>query len=181
MKPSTVDAYIAEQPEDRRDALRKVRRILRESLAPGFEEGILYGMPSWYVPLSRHPDTYNGQPLTVASLASQKSHMAIYLHAVYGDAALRSSFEAGWEESGKKLDMGKSCLRFRKLDDLALDVIADTLRRLSVDAFVATHEEGRASAKKKPGAAKATRTEAAARPRAGDQKSAATGTRKPRA
>jgi uncharacterized protein DUF1801 len=97
-------------------------------------------MICYVVPLERYPSTYNGQPLTVASLASQKRHMALYLLGVYGDQGNQAWLKDRWAASGKKLDMGKSCLRFRSLEDLALDVVGDAIARTSVDALIDQHE-----------------------------------------
>jgi hypothetical protein len=102
-----------------------------------------FGMISWVVPASRLPATYNGQPLALASLASQKQHMALYLLSVYGDAALAAWFRAAYLAAGKQLDMGKSCVRFRTVDALALDVIGEALSRVPVDAYVAAYEAAR--------------------------------------
>jgi hypothetical protein len=136
----TIEDYLAELPDDRREVLGVVRRVVLDHLPAGFEEVMQYGMISYVVPLERYPDTYNGQPLTLASVANQKRHMAIYLLGVYGDESSRSWLEARWQAAGKKLDMGKSCLRFRRLDDLALDVVGEAIARLPLDEFVAVYE-----------------------------------------
>ena len=140
----TVDQYLAELPEDRREAIATVRRLVLDNLPAGFEEGMQYGMISYVVPLERYPDTYNGEALAVASLANQKRHMAIYLMGVYGDDGNQAWLRERWAATGKKLDMGKSCLRFRKLDDLALDVLAEAIARTSVDDLIAAYERSRA-------------------------------------
>ena len=154
----TVDDYIDSLPEDRRIAIRAVREAVNSKLPPGYEEGIVYDMISWFVPWTRLAETYNNQPLCVASLGAQKNHMALYLMSVYGDDKLQAWFEKAYKASGKKLDMGKSCVRFKKLDDLALDVIGDAIAKVPVDTFVARYEEARANTaggKKAAGAAKA--------------------------
>lgn len=139
-RPTTVEAYLGELPEDRRSALTRVRNVIRKHLPRGFEEIMQYGMISYVVPLSRYPDTYNGQALTLASLASQKSHMAVYLMGVYDNPELRAWFESAYAKSGKKLDAGKSCVRFKKLDDLALDAVAGAIERVSVADLIALSE-----------------------------------------
>ena len=144
---ATVDGYLAKLPADRREAIAKVREVVSDNLPDGFEEGVQYGMISWYVPLARYPDTYNGQPLAIASLASQKGHMALYLLGVYGDEALAAWFRDAFAKAGKKLDMGKSCVRFKSLDALPLDVIGEVIRRVPLDAFLAKYEEVRAATK----------------------------------
>lgn len=144
---ATVKEYLASLPDDRRKAMTEVRKVIRKNLAKGFEEGMQFGMIGYCVPLSRYPDTYNGQPLGVVALASQKSHMSLYLMCVYSDSKLERAFLEGWKASGKKLNMGKSCVRFKKLDDLALDVIAETLSKVTVDDFLAQYEAVRANTK----------------------------------
>jgi uncharacterized protein YdhG (YjbR/CyaY superfamily) len=144
----TVDEYYASLPPDRRAALTTLRDTINAALPPGYAEGMGYGMPGWYVPLSRFPNTYNGQPLALAGLASQKQYMALYLMTVYGDPATDRWFRAAFKAAGKKLDMGKSCVRFKKLEDLPLDVIAQTIARVSVDDYCARVEAVMGSARK---------------------------------
>jgi hypothetical protein len=152
----TVDDYIDSLPEDRRIAIRAVREAVNAKLPPGFEEGIVYNMISWFVPFTRLAETYNDQPLCLASLGAQKSHMALYMMSVYGDDKLRTWFEKAFKASGKKLDMGKSCVRFKKLEDLPLDVISEAISKVSVDAYVDSYEKVRANTKTgKKAAAKA--------------------------
>jgi hypothetical protein len=115
-----------------------------------------FGMIGYFVPLSRHPETYNGKPLCFAALSSQKAYMSLYLMSVYGDAEVRSWFERAYRASGKKLDMGKSCVRFKAVDDLALDVIGEAIGKLGVDRFIAAYEASRTAARQKPSARKTT-------------------------
>lgn len=138
----TVDAYLSELPDDRRAAIAAVRAVILEHLPPGFEEGMQYGMIGYHVPLERFPDTYNGQPLAAAALASQKRHMALYLMGVYGDEDSR--FREQWQAAGEKLDMGKSCVRFRRLDDVPLEVVGEAIARTSVEELIAAHEDAHA-------------------------------------
>lgn len=142
-EPATVDDYLASLPRDRREALATVRRVVLDHLPEGFEEVVQYGMISYVVPLERYPRTYNGQPLALASLANQKHHMAVYLLGVYGEEGAQEWLRARWAATGKKLDMGKSCLRFRRLDDLALDVLGEAIGRTSVEDFIAAYERSR--------------------------------------
>jgi hypothetical protein len=139
----SVEAYLAELPEDRREIVAAVRSVVLEHLPPGFEEGMQYGMIGYYVPLERYPETYNGWPLGVAALASQKRHLSLYLMGIYGDDGESSWFRERWGETGKKLDMGKSCVRFKRLDDLALDVVGEAIARTSMDDFIAAYERSR--------------------------------------
>jgi uncharacterized protein YdhG (YjbR/CyaY superfamily) len=161
---TTVEDYLAQLPPDRRDAIAKVRDVVNANLPDGYEEGIQSGMIGWYVPLSRFPETYNGQPLAVAALGSQKSHMALYLMSVYGHAELDAWFRDAFAKAGKKLDMGKSCVRFKSIDALPLDVIGETIRRVPVDAYLGYYEDARASSRRatKPAATKPAATKPAA-------------------
>jgi hypothetical protein len=161
---TTVRDYLAKLPAGRRAAIARVREVVNANLPAGFEEGVQYGMISWYIPLSRFPDTYNSQPLAIASLASQKRYMALYLMSVYGDPELAAWFRGAFAKAGKKLDMGKSCVRFTSIDALPLEVIGEAIRRVPVDAFLAQYENARASAKHAKPAMKA-KPNAKAKPR----------------
>jgi hypothetical protein len=164
---TTVDQYLARLPAERRAAIARVRAVVNANLPTGYEEGMQYGMLGWYVPLSRFPDTYNGQPLAIAGLASQKQYMSLYLIGVYGDRAIEKTFRAAWQATGKKLDMGKACIRFKSLDALALDVIGETIRKVPVDAFLRQYADARSSAAraKRPAARKKPVAKAKAKPR----------------
>ena len=144
----TPDEYIASLPEDRRDDVAAVARVVRDNLPDGFEEGMLYGMIGWYVPVERFGDTYNGQPLGLAGLASQKNYISLYLNSVYGDPKTEAWFRERYAASGKKLNMGKSCVRFRRVEDVPLDVIAETIARIDLDRFIAHYQEARGSSRK---------------------------------
>jgi hypothetical protein len=148
----TVQAYLAALPEDRRSAIARVRSEIKKHLPSGYQEAMQYGMISYVVPLSRYPETPNGQPLAVAALASQKNYMAVYLMGIYRSPALRSRFEAEYKASGKRLDAGKSCVRFKRLDDLALDAVAGAVARVSVDDCIAMTEAARGGKAKASGA-----------------------------
>jgi Domain of unknown function (DU1801) len=149
---ATVKEYIASLPADRRKAVEKVRKVVRANLPPGYKEGMLYGMIGYYVPFTLLPDTYNGQPLGIAGIASQKGHLSLYLMCVYGSPHLRGWFEDGFRKAGKKLNMGKSCVRFKSADDLPLDLIGQAIAKVSVDEFIAIYRasrEGLASSSRK--------------------------------
>ena len=145
---ATVEEYLASLPEDRREAIAAVRRVMREHLPEGYEECMSFGMIAYVVPLSRYPDTYNSQPLALASLASQKRHMALYLNNVYSDEPTREWFTSAYAASGKRLDMGKSCVRFKRLEDLPLDVVGQAIARTSVEDFLASYEAARKKTKR---------------------------------
>jgi hypothetical protein len=136
---ATVEDYLAELPEERRAAVAAVRDAVNASLPPGYDERMQHGMISWVVPRERYPDTPNGQPLVLASLASQKRHMALYLMCTYSEEA-KVAFRARWKATGRKLDMGKSCVRFRRLEDVALDVVAEEIAASPVERMIDAHD-----------------------------------------
>ncbi len=142
---TTPDEYIESLPEDRREAVRAVAEVVRRNLPEGYQEGMAFGMIGWYVPLETFPDTYNGQPLGLASLASQKGYMSLYLNNVYTDPATERWFRERWAQTGKPLNMGKSCVRFRRVEDLPLDVIGEAIARSDVDSYVRQHQRARKS------------------------------------
>ena len=156
-KAATVEEYLASLPEDRRIAITAVRDVVRRSIDDDIEEGMQYGMIGWYVPHRVFPDGYHTNPklpLPYAALASQKNFMTLYLMNIYADGTEGESwFMKAWAKTGKKLDMGKGCIHFRKADDLALDVIAEAIRRMPsgrhVEKYVATLASRRKPAKKK--------------------------------
>ena len=146
---TTVKAYLDSLPDDRRAALAKVRAVIRKNLPKGYVEAMNWGMIVYEVPLKTYPDTYNGQPLAYAGLASQKNHMSVYLMGIYGSDALRDEFEVAYRASGKRMDVGKSCVRFRTLDDLPLDVVGDAIGALTLDQFLALHDDASSLRKSK--------------------------------
>lgn len=100
-----------------------------------------FGMLGYVVPLDRYPDTYNGQPLSVITLANQKNHVAVHLMGIYANEDQREWFIDAWKATGKKLDMGKSCVRFRRLDDVAFGVLGQAVARVTPDELIRAHEE----------------------------------------
>ena len=137
---STPADYLAEQPVERREALVAVRATVNSHLAPGIVEAMTSGMITWQIPLARYPTTYNGRPLGIAALANQKNYMALHLPGLYVDQDEDAWFRERWTESGKKLDMGSGCVRFTTLDDVPLDVVGETIARLSVDRYIEQYE-----------------------------------------
>jgi uncharacterized protein YdhG (YjbR/CyaY superfamily) len=133
---SNIQEYLAEMPLERRQAIEKVRRIILENLPEGYEEALNWVMITYQVPLEIYPDTYNKKPLMYAALANQKNHMAVYLTGIYMDEKLNQDFEKSYKKTGKRYDVGKSCVRFRKLDDLPLEVIADSIRAMEMKEFI---------------------------------------------
>jgi len=151
---TTVKDYLAELPKDRRRAMSAVRATIRRHLPRGYEEGMQFGMIGYYVPLKRYPKTYNKQPLCYAALASQKNYMAVYLNNIYGDPELERWFTEAYRATGKRLDMGKSCVRFKRLEDLPIDLIAEAIAKTPVDTFIETYEEAQAASASRGASAK---------------------------
>ena len=133
----TVKDYLNSLPPDRKEAITKVRDTILSNLPDGYEEVMNWGMISYQVPLLYYPDTYNKQPFLYAALASQKNHMAVYLSGIYMSEDLRQDFETRYKATGKKFDAGKSCVRFKKLDDLPIDLIGESIATIPMEEFVA--------------------------------------------
>jgi Domain of unknown function (DU1801) len=151
MPASTVAEYLATLPADRQAALNSVRKTINENLPHGYEEGVQFGMISWYVPLSLYPAGYGENPkvpLPLVALASQKSGMVLHFLCFYGHPTLSTWFTTEYKKSGKKLDMGKGCVRFKKLDDLALDVVGRTIARVPVEEHIANYRAARSLLRK---------------------------------
>ncbi|MBM4074182.1 MAG: DUF1801 domain-containing protein [Planctomycetes bacterium] len=139
----TVDEYLESLPADRRAALSEVRRVILSNLDDNYEEGIQYGMIGYYVPHRIYPAGYHcdpKQPLPFVSMASQKNYMSIYLMCVYGSPDEEAWLQKEWTKAGKKLDMGKCCIRFRKIEDLALDVLGKVIRRCPAKKLIAHYQ-----------------------------------------
>ena len=133
---TTVEQYLAELPDDRRADVETIRNMVLENLPAGYIETMRWGMITYEVPLDIYPDTYNGQPLMFLALAAQKRHLALYLTNVAFVPGGEERFKARYLETGKKLDMGRSCLRFKSADDLASELVAETIRSTLLDEFI---------------------------------------------
>ncbi len=147
MTASTVAQYLTALPADRRAALSAVRKAINENLPVGYEEGMQFGMIGWYVPLSAYPAGYGENPkvpLSFVALASQKSGMVLHFLCFYAHPTLSTWFTSEYKKSGKKLDMGKGCVRFKSLEDLALDVVGRTVARVSAEEHMANYQAARA-------------------------------------
>jgi hypothetical protein len=174
----SVPEYLASLPSERRAVIDELRRLILENLPPGYEERMAFGMASYEIPLARYPDTYNRQPLCYLAFAAQKNGYSLYLIGPYlfGEERARK-FREEWERRGKKLDMGKSCVRFKRIEDLALDVLADEFASIPVDDYIRQYEivrsgtaAGKRKAKAKPDARKGSnegKKPASRAPRAG--------------
>lgn len=144
-KATSVQAYLNELPEDRRATISAVRDVILRNLPEGFRETMNWGMITYEVPLERYPKTYNGQPLAYVALAAQKNYNAIYLNNVYQDSREEAWLHAEFKKAGKKLDMGKSCVRFRKLEDIPLEAIGQVVASTPLDKFIERYEASRRS------------------------------------
>ena len=142
---ATVEEYLAGLPDDRREIVSQVRDTINAHLPEGYVEQVDWGMISWVVPLEDYPDTYNGKPLAYAALASQKNHLSVYLMGLYTNGPEESWFREQYAERGLRLDMGKSCVRFKSLDQVPLDVLGGAIERIPVGEFLARYEAARAS------------------------------------
>ena len=137
---NTVEEYLAELSQDRREAIGSVREVIVRNLPDGYEESMQFGMIGYCIPLERFPKTYNGHPLMYCALASQKNYMSLYLMNVYGDEETQRWFIEEYTSDGRKLNMGKSCVRFKKVDDLPLDLIGQAIALTSVEDYIKMYE-----------------------------------------
>jgi len=129
--PASVAAYLDALTPDRRKVVAAARALVRKHIPKGYKETVAYGMIGWVVPLSMCPETYNGQPLTYVCLASQKQYCALYLMPAYGDKVLYGELKAAFQSAGKRFDMGKSCLRFKAMDDLVPAAVGKVVSRFT--------------------------------------------------
>ena len=148
--------YIKGQPAERHHALTTLRQLIVDNVQEGFEEQSTYGMMGWVIPLEKYPNTYNKQPLLYCALGSQKNYMSLYLMGIYSDANLGAWFKESCEKAGKRLNMGKSCIRFKSLDDLPLKIVGQAIAKFSVKEFISLHEKGRAMSNASKGEKKST-------------------------
>ena len=135
-KANSVEQYLNDLPEDRKESLSIVREAIVKNLPTGYVEVMNWGMITYEVPLETFPDTYNGKPLMYVALASQKNHMSVYLMGCYMSPEIRKKFENAYKQSGKKFAAGKSCIRFKKEEDLPLELIGKTIGSMSVEQFI---------------------------------------------
>jgi hypothetical protein len=140
---TTPEEYLASLPEDRRAVVSTVRDVVLRNLPEGYRETVTSGMLGYGIPLERYPTTYNKQPLAYVALAAQKSHYALYLMGAYSDPAHSAWIADEFARAGKKLDMGKSCLRFRRLEDLPLDVVGQSIASIPPERLIEFYEASR--------------------------------------
>jgi hypothetical protein len=140
---ATVEEYLQGLPADRRTAISAVRQVILANLPKGYVECMSYGMIGYVVPHRLYSAGYHCDPrlpLPYANLGSQKNHMALHVMIIYGDPATEQWFRKAWQAAGKKLDMGKCCVRFKKLEDVPLDVIGQVIARVPVKDYIARVE-----------------------------------------
>ncbi|MFC1663431.1 DUF1801 domain-containing protein [Patescibacteria group bacterium] len=145
-KAKTVKEYLTSLTNDRSTAIKKVRQAILKNLPKGYKEGMQYGMITYYVPLSLFPAGYLGKkdvPLPYVSLSSQKNHMAVYLLNVYSDKKLYRWFVNQYKKTGKKIDIGKSCVRFRKIEDLPVELIGQAVAKTSVAKYIQDYQSAK--------------------------------------
>lgn len=158
-KPTTVAQYLAQLPPERKEAMAAIRKTINANLPDGYEEGIQYGMIAWFVPHSVYEKGYHcdaKQPVPFMSLASQKNHMAAYLFCLYCNPEDLAKFEATWEDDIGKIDMGKSCVRFKNLDQVSLKAIGEAVKATPVDKFIGAYEAAWVTPRAKATAGKKT-------------------------
>lgn len=181
-KATTVSAYLTSLPSDRRAEIARIRDLVNANIDPAIREGMLYGMITWSVPHAVFPAGYHVDPKTplpFAALASQKNHMSLYLMTAYGEGSTGEAWiRAHWPKTAKKLDMGKSCIRFKHSDDLALDVVAEAIRRVPVQEHLAWYarvdpRNGVAGMKRGPARKSAAKTKVATTKKVATKKVAA--------
>ena len=165
LKARTPAEYIASLPTDRQAAIAAIRKLVNKRLPKGYKEMMSFGHISWGIPLEEYPVTYNGYPLMYAALASQKNHMALYLMCCYGDNDLYNGLKAAYAKAGKKFDMGKSCLRFKKLEDVELEAVGKVIAAVPPKKYLAIYEKShpREKAEKKKVVARRRAARAAGR------------------
>lgn len=142
-KAQSVEQYLDELPEDRRAVISSIRDLILKNIPKGYQETMNWGMITYEIPLTVYPDTYNKQPLGYVALAAQKNYYALYLSDLYMSPKLYEELKAAFEEKGKKMDMGKACLRFKNLDDLPLKVLGKIIASTPPKQYIAKYEESR--------------------------------------
>ena len=139
-----LDDYITKLPEDRQEPMKKLRAAIEANIPDGFEQGMSYGMPGWVVPHSLYPKGYHvkpEEPLPFISIASQKNFIAFYHMGVYADEKLHKWFTSEYpKHSDRKLDMGKSCIRFKKIEEIPFELLGELVSKMTADEWIARYE-----------------------------------------
>ena len=142
-KAASPEAYIAELAPDRAALVAHVRNLVNAHIPAGYVERMAWGMIAWELPLEAYPDTYNGQPLAYAALAAQKNHTALYLNCICASEARSQWLRDAYDAAGKKLDMGKSCIRFTRADQLAEPALAEAIAAVPPADLIREYEASR--------------------------------------
>lgn len=144
-KADNVDDYLSQIPEERQPAMKKLRSVIKKNIPKGFKEGVGYGMMGWSVPHTLYPAGYHCKPedpLPFMGIASQKNFIAVYHMGVYSDPKLLKWFQAEHAKaSPKRLDMGKSCIRYKKPEDIPFDLIGELSSKITPQEWIATYEK----------------------------------------
>ncbi len=152
-KPTTIDEYLATVPENQLELVNALLATIRENADPAFEEGLQYGMPAFFLPHCAYPAGYHcdpKQPLPFASVAARKGSVSLYLFCMYCDEDEVVRFREDWKATGNRLDMGKSCIRVKKLERVPLDVVGATVARITAKKFIAAYEKVIPATRRKP-------------------------------
>jgi uncharacterized protein YdhG (YjbR/CyaY superfamily) len=142
-KAATPEEYLAILPPEGAAVVARIRDLVNASLPSDYVERMSWGMIGWEVPLEVYSDTYNKQPLAFAGLAAQKNHYALYLNCIQASEERTQRLSAAFAAAGKKLDMGKSCIRFKRAEDLAEDALAKAIASVPLESFIAEYEASR--------------------------------------
>ena len=143
VRHDSVAAYLESLPADRRKVVSAARALVRKHLPKGYKEEMNWGAITWAIPLSKYPDTYNKQPLCYVALASQKQYVSLYLMMAYGNPKRYSWLKSQFKKAGLKMDMGKSCLRFKTLDDIPVDAVIELIESHTPSEWISVYEKGR--------------------------------------
>ena len=146
----TVTQYLDGLPPERRVVVAAVRDLVNRYIPSGYVESMNWGMIAWEIPLARYPDTYNKQPLMLAALAAQKNSYSLHLLGAYMDPTADGILRAAYATTGRKLDMGKGCLRFKHFEDLLTEPIAHLIAGVSVEDYIARYQAARPQPSRKP-------------------------------
>lgn len=142
-KAETVQKYLEELETERREIIEKLRKIILEKIPKGFVEEMQYGMICYNIPIEKYPNTYNKKALTIAAMASQKNYVSLYLMGIYADKEIEKWFKGELIKSSKKMKMGKSCINFKKIDELDLELIKKVIEKITPEKYIQTYEKSR--------------------------------------
>jgi hypothetical protein len=142
-KAKTVAEYLKELPAERREVISKVRQVMKQKVPKGFSEMMGWGVIMYSIPLERYPNTYNKQPLCYAALANCKNYVSLYMMSAYTPGLHKKRLDEAFKAAGKKLDMGKSCIHFKRAEDIPLDAIGELLSEITPEKWIEIYESSR--------------------------------------